>query len=106
MVWAGVAAVLIVLILAPAVFRSMSGFDERSTQLAALVKEQLARSEQLAAQEKELLTRSEQLAALEKEQLARSEQLTAQGKELLARLARPEEFAAQAQIVMRDARPA
>lgn len=47
MVWAGAAAVLIVLILAPAVFRSR--------QLAALEKELLARSEQLAAREKELL---------------------------------------------------
>ena len=55
MVWAGAAAVLIVLILAPVVFRSMSEFDERSRQLAALEKELLARSEQLAAREKELL---------------------------------------------------
>jgi uncharacterized protein YecT (DUF1311 family) len=55
MVWAGAAAVLIVLILAPVVFRSMSQFDERSRQLAALEKELLARSEQLAAREKELL---------------------------------------------------
>ena len=52
MVWAGAAAVLIVLILAPVVFRSMSESDERSRQLAALEKEQLARSEQLAASEK------------------------------------------------------
>jgi uncharacterized protein YecT (DUF1311 family) len=59
MVWAGAAAVLIVLILAPAVFRSMSEFDERSRQLAALEKELLARSEQLAAREKELLARSD-----------------------------------------------
>src|SRR5262249_25334296 len=56
MVWVGAAIVLIVLILAPAVY-----FEERSRQLAALEKEQLARSEQLAAQEKELLARSEQL---------------------------------------------
>jgi len=77
MVWAAPAAVLIVLILAPAVYRSMSEVDKRSEQLAALEKEQLARSEQLAAQEKELLARSEQLAA--------------QGKELLARLARSED---------------
>jgi uncharacterized protein YecT (DUF1311 family) len=47
MVWAGAAAALIVLILAPVVFRSR--------QLAALEKELLARSEQLAAREKELL---------------------------------------------------
>jgi uncharacterized protein YecT (DUF1311 family)/Na+-transporting methylmalonyl-CoA/oxaloacetate decarboxylase gamma subunit len=67
MVWAGVAAVLIVLILAPAVFRSMSEFGERSRQLTAREKEQLAKSGQLAAQEKELLARSEQLAAREKE---------------------------------------
>jgi uncharacterized protein YecT (DUF1311 family)/Na+-transporting methylmalonyl-CoA/oxaloacetate decarboxylase gamma subunit len=66
MVWAGVAAVLIALILAPAVFRSISELNERSEQLAAQEKEQLARSEQLAAQEKELLARSEQLAAREK----------------------------------------
>jgi uncharacterized protein YecT (DUF1311 family) len=66
MVWAGVAAVLIALILAPAVFRSISELNERSGQLAAQEKEQLARSEQLAAQEKELLARSEQLAAREK----------------------------------------
>jgi hypothetical protein len=66
MVWAGVAAVLIVLILAPPVFRSMSEFDERTRQLPALEKEQLARSEQLAAQEKGSLARSEQLAAREK----------------------------------------
>jgi hypothetical protein len=98
MVWAGAAAVLIVLILAPAVFRSMSEFDERSRQLAALEKEQLARSEQLVALEKEQLAKSEQLAALEKEQLARSEQLAAQGKELLARLARSEKFAVQTQM--------
>src|SRR5207244_3029963 len=45
-------------ILAPAVFRSMSEFDERSRQLAALEKELLARSEQLAAREKELLARN------------------------------------------------
>jgi hypothetical protein len=76
-VWVGAAAVLIVLILGPAVFLSMSEFNERSRQLAALEKEQLARSEQLAAQEKELLARSEQLAAQEKELLARSEQLAA-----------------------------
>jgi uncharacterized protein YecT (DUF1311 family) len=69
MVWAGAAAVLIALILAPAVFRSMSEFDERSRQLAAQEKEQLARSEQLAAQERELLARSEQLAAREKKVL-------------------------------------
>ena len=72
MVWAGAAAVVLVLILAPAVFRSMSEIDERSRQLAALEKEQLARSEQLAAQEKELLARSEQLAAREKDLLAMS----------------------------------
>src|SRR5262249_54516963 len=71
MVWVGAATVLIVLILAPAVFLSMSEFDRRSRQLAALEKEQLARSEQLAAQEKELLARSEQLAAREKELLAK-----------------------------------
>jgi hypothetical protein len=52
------AAVLIALILATAVFRSVSEFDKRSEQLAALEKEQLARSDQLAAQEKELLARS------------------------------------------------
>jgi uncharacterized protein YecT (DUF1311 family)/Na+-transporting methylmalonyl-CoA/oxaloacetate decarboxylase gamma subunit len=69
MVWVGAATVLIVLILAPAVFRSMSEFKERSRQLAALEKEQLARSEQLVAQEKALLARSEQLAAREKESL-------------------------------------
>jgi hypothetical protein len=84
MVWAGAAAVLIVLILALAVFRSVSKFDERSTQLAALEKEQLAGSEQLAAKEKELLAGSEQLAAKEKELLAGSEQLAAKEKELLA----------------------
>jgi hypothetical protein len=66
------AAVLIALILATAVFRSVSEFDKRSEQLAALEKEQLARSDQLAAQEKELLARSDQLAAQEKELLARS----------------------------------
>src|SRR5262245_31532194 len=49
MVWAGAAALLIILILAPAVFRSMSAFDERSRQLAALEKELVARSVQLAA---------------------------------------------------------
>jgi hypothetical protein len=70
-VWVGAAAVLIVLILGRAVFLSISEFNERSGQLAALEKEQLARSEQLAAQEKELLARSEQLAAQEKELLAR-----------------------------------
>jgi uncharacterized protein YecT (DUF1311 family) len=80
MVWAGVAAVLIALILAPAVFRSISELNERSGQLAAQEKEQLARSEQLAAQEKEQLARSEQLAAQEKELLARSEQLAAREK--------------------------
>jgi hypothetical protein len=85
MVWAGAAAVLIVLILALAVFRSVSKFDERSTQLAALEKEQLAGSEQLAAKEKELLAGSEQLAAKEKELLAISERLAAQEKALLAR---------------------
>jgi hypothetical protein len=90
MVWVGAATVLIVLILAPAIY-----LEERSRQLATLEKEQLAKSEQLAAQEKELLARSEQLAALEKEQLAKSEQLAAQGKELLARLARSEKFATQ-----------
>jgi nucleoid-associated protein YgaU len=73
MVWAGAAAVLIVLILAPAVFRSTSEFDERSRQLAALEKEQLAKSEQLAAKMKELLARSEQLEAREKELLAISD---------------------------------
>src|SRR5262249_38178468 len=81
MVWAGAAAVLIVLILAPAVFRSVSKFDERSEQLAALEKEQLVRSEQLAVQEKELLARSEQLAAQEKESLARV--LVAAGRQLI-----------------------
>jgi uncharacterized protein YecT (DUF1311 family) len=68
MVWAGAAGVLIVFILAAAVFRSMSEFDERSRQLAAQEKEQLARSEQLAAQEKELLARWDRLAAQEKGQ--------------------------------------
>jgi hypothetical protein len=67
MVWAGAAAVPIVLILGPAVFLSISEFNKRSEQLAAKEKEQLARSEQLAAQEKELLARSEQLAAREEE---------------------------------------
>jgi hypothetical protein len=67
MVWAGAAAVLIVPILGPAVFLSISEFNKRSEQLAAKEKEQLARSEQLAAQEKELLARSEQLAAREEE---------------------------------------
>src|SRR5262245_34029145 len=71
------AAVLIVLILAPAVYRSMSEVDKRSEQLAALEKEQLARSEQLAAQEKELLARSEQLAVREK-LLAKSDVLQMQ----------------------------
>jgi uncharacterized protein YecT (DUF1311 family) len=85
MVWAAPAAVLIVLILAPAVYRSMSEVDKRSEQLAAQGKELLARSEQLAVQEKEQLARSEQLAAQGKELLARSEQLAVQEKELLAR---------------------
>jgi uncharacterized protein YecT (DUF1311 family) len=67
MVLAGAAAVLIVLILGPAVFLSISELNERSRQLAALEKEQLARSEQLAAQERELLARSERLVAREKE---------------------------------------
>jgi hypothetical protein len=67
MVWAAPAAVLIVLILAPAVYLSMS------RQFAALEKEQLARSEQLAAQEKELLARSEQLAEQLAELLAKSD---------------------------------
>jgi Lysozyme inhibitor LprI len=75
MVWAAAAALLIALILAPAVFYSMSKFDERSRQLAAQEKEQLARSEQLAAQERELQARSEQLAAREKELLAISDGL-------------------------------
>jgi uncharacterized protein YecT (DUF1311 family) len=66
-VWAGAAAVLIILILGPAVFLSISELNERSRQLAALEKEQSARSERLAAQEKELLARSEQLAARERE---------------------------------------
>jgi uncharacterized protein YecT (DUF1311 family) len=66
-VLAGAAATLIVLFLAPVVFSSISEFNERSRQLAAQEKEQLARSEQLAAQEKELLARSEQLAARERE---------------------------------------
>jgi hypothetical protein len=66
-VWAGAAAVLIAVILASAVFRSLSEFDERSEQLAAQGRELLARSEQLAAQEKELLARSEQLVAREEE---------------------------------------
>jgi hypothetical protein len=61
MVWAGAAAVLIVLILVPVV---LSEFGERSRQLAALEKESLAR---LAALEKESLARSEQRAASEKE---------------------------------------
>ena len=73
MVWAGAAAMLIALILAPAVFLSISELNERSRQLAALEKEQLARSEQLAAQEKELLARSEQLAAREEELRSRTQ---------------------------------
>jgi uncharacterized protein YecT (DUF1311 family) len=68
-VWVGAAAVLIVLILGPAVFLSILALNERSEQLAALEKEQLARSEQLAAQERELLARSEQLAAREEKVL-------------------------------------
>jgi uncharacterized protein YecT (DUF1311 family) len=82
MVLAGAAAVLIVLILGPAVFLSISEFNERSRQLAAQEKEQLARSEQLAAQDKEQLARSERLGAQEKELLARSEQLAAREREL------------------------
>jgi uncharacterized protein YecT (DUF1311 family)/Na+-transporting methylmalonyl-CoA/oxaloacetate decarboxylase gamma subunit len=94
MVWAGAAAVLIVLILVPAVFRSMSEFDERSSQLAALEKEQLARSEQLAAQEKELLARSEQLAAREKELLAISD--VPPRAQLSAEVPEPQEVTAKA----------
>jgi hypothetical protein len=78
MVWVAAAAVLIALILAPAVFRSMSEFDERSERLAALEKEQLARSERIAALQKELLARSEQLAAREKELLGKSDVLSMQ----------------------------
>jgi uncharacterized protein YecT (DUF1311 family) len=77
-VWVGAAAVLIVLILGPAVFFTISEFNERSRQLAALEKEQLARSEQLAAQERELLARSEQLAAREKKVLGDVPQMQTQ----------------------------
>jgi hypothetical protein len=101
MVLAWAVAALIALILVPAVFLSISEFNERSRQLAAQEKEQLARSEQLAAQDKEQLARSERLAAQEKELLARSEQLAAQEKDLLARseqlAAREEELRPQAQ---------
>jgi uncharacterized protein YecT (DUF1311 family) len=79
-VWAGAAAVMIILILGPAVFLSISEFNERSTQLAALEKEQLARSEQLAAQERELLARSEQLVAREKEHMVPRAGLDAQAE--------------------------
>jgi len=54
---------LIALILAPAVFLSISELNERSRQLAALEKEQLARSEQLAAREEELRSRTQASAA-------------------------------------------
>jgi len=63
MIWVGAATVLIVLILGPAVFLSMSKFNERSEQLAALEKALLATSEQLAAREEELRAISAPIAA-------------------------------------------